>query len=214
MSSEDRKTLDLAAALEDLRRIREVVDRARANHPVRLVARPLLGYALSLGLAVIAFGVAGEVALRYGRGDLIWALGGALLVAAWLGKLVLIDAASRRVGYDIVSVLRETFTRDYLRILVPGAFSIALAGQALHTLGGDHLILGFVLAACGALLIPLTAAIALEEWALMGVWMFLSGAAAMGVFPGRPFLTLAVCWGGALVVGAVLLRSRFPALPR
>lgn len=162
---------ELADALEQLRQIRRAADAARSNHPLRLVARPLLVYGVVLGVGVGAFGVAAQLAL--GRGapllglppeELVWGLALLLLAVAAVAKLAVLDAVGRRHGIDITTVLRATFTPRYLEIVVPGVATIALGCVGLHVLGGDALILGFALAGFGALVVPLGAAVALPEW--------------------------------------------------
>lgn len=209
---------DLAAAIEDLRHIRRSLDTARSNHPLRVVARPLLGYSIVLGLFVIAFGVGAQLLLNRNGGALFgmapeefgWIVAGLLLVVAGIAKLAVVDAASRRAGYDVVAVLRATYTTAYLQIMIPGALLVVLGSVALDQLGGDALILGFASAGFGALVIAVSTSVALPEWSLFGGLLFLLGAVSMFALPQWPFYALAVCWGGTLVTGGLVLRRRFP----
>ncbi|MFQ5514483.1 MAG: hypothetical protein ACE5FG_08575 [Myxococcota bacterium] len=213
---------ELARALEDLRQIREVVDRVRAHHPVRMVARPWLGLCVVVGVIVVAFGVGAQLALDYGGESVlglspvgfVWVLGAVLAVGLQIAKLMVIDAASRRVGYDLSAVLRSVFTADYVRIVLPGALLLLLGSLGLHSVDGDDLILGFVLAGVGALLIPLSGAIALPECSIFGVLLLIGGGLAMFTFPEWPFYKLAAVWGGTLILGALLLRPRLTAPAR
>jgi hypothetical protein len=212
---------EVVAALEDLRRIREAIDAAQATHPMRLVARPWLTYAAVVGVVVVAFSVGaqllldrGEPVLGFMPSTIVWVLGALLLVIAQVAKLAVIGQASQRAGYNLTEVILATYKPDYLRILIPGVLTIALGSVALAYLGGDAMIVGFAIATFGALVIPLASTIALNELGVVGALMFLLGAIAMFAIPEWPFYTLAATWGVALIVGGLVARTRFPAVPK
>jgi len=210
------ETPDLRTALEDVHRIRELVDRTRGSHPIRQILRPLLIMSIIIGPIMAIYGIASQLILDAARVTIwgmskttfLWIMGGAMGLLIGSLKTMLPFATLPRGDQEYSRILKKIFTLDYGRIILP---ILSLAGAACLLAiqaGSPHQVFGLVTAAIGAIWIAAPLAFPLPEVSRGGVFLLIGGIVALFVWPEYPFFKLAAIWGLALVgIGLAGLRS-------
>ena len=211
---------DIQAALEDLHRIREVVDRAHEGHPLRRIARPMMLYTMIAGIASAVFGVTAQLILVSGAESIVGLRPelavGVLAVLFAVGALIVknyaITSSSRKIGFDLNVVLRSIFNPSYLRVVL-GVFTLVALGIAGLLLNdGGHMVLGLLTVGVGTVWAITPILFPIREFSYLGYSMIVLGALAMFLFPEWTFYKLAVIWGLPLSLGGLILYRRFPKL--
>lgn len=212
---------EVKAALDDLRRIREVVDVVSDEHPMRRIARPLMLYTMIAGLSFAVFGVVAQLVLDSEAESIaglspvgaVWVLGAVFLGATAAVKNTVFVVISRRAGYDVDVLLRSIFNSAYRRVILGIFFLMALGTAALVVVGAESMILGLITAATGAVWFILPAVLPIKEFTWLGASLMVLGGLSMFLYPEWTFYKLSVIWGLPLTVGGLLLYRRFPPLP-
>jgi len=212
---------EVREALEDLRRIREVIDESEETHPLRLVMRPLMLFAALMGPPVIAFGMAAEWIVDRGEplfglspAAVIWIIAGVTVLIATVAKSMIIASTSRRAGYDVTHIYRALFSRDWVRLVLPTFVLTLLASTTLAAAGEASAILGVVTVGVGGIWISYGTIFPLRELSGLGMVLMALGVAATFLFPEWTFYKLAAIWGVCFSIGGAVLYRRFPPLPR
>lgn len=207
---------EIQAALEDVRRIRTLVQRGQDSRPLWLVMKPLYVFAIVAGPVVAAFAIGAQLIVDHPASRLagltkpaLLGIMGGLLVALSAGLKSLIAAAvSRREGLELSRVLREVFSRHYFRTALPIITLTAAAAASLHQGAQDQAIAGLVSAAFGALLITAPLVVPVRGATAAGLFALLGGVTAMFVLPAYPFYKVAVIWGVALSAVGIMGRRQ------
>lgn len=208
---------DVQAALDDVRRIRELVDRTRDHHPVRLVVGPVVTLLGLLGPVVAAYGVVSQLVLDgriappagLSRAAFLWVLGGITVVGTGALKALVTALTTRKEGYELSRILKQIYGPTWARVFLPTMALAVAASVAAAQLGAPWLIVGLVTGALGAVLVALPIALPLPELTLLGVGLLVSGIASMFVARDAPFYALAVIWGVHLLAAGLVGRRRF-----
>ncbi len=207
---------NIRAALEDVNRIRELVDRTRGSHPVRQILRPLLITCIIVGPIIAVYGIASQLILdRAGvtiwgipKVTLLWIMGGGVLLTIGALKLMFPFRALKGDEQEYFLILKKIYTLDYGRIILP---ILSLAGAACLLVikaGNPHQVVGLITAAIGAIWIAAPLAFPLPEVSRGGLFLLITGIISLFGWPEYPFFKLAVIWGIALVgIGLIGLRS-------
>ncbi len=207
---------ELRAALEDVRQIRELVDRSRENHPIRFLLRPHI-YLSLLGAPLIAiYGIVSQMVLDsekvivmgLQKNTLLWLLTLAILLVFSGLKGLITLLAVRREEKELSRICREIVGGDYFRIYGPIFVLTAAACIAMFQLGSSQQIVGLICMAVGAIWIAAPLAIPIPEVRGVGVFFLVTGFIAMFVLPDFPFYKLAAIWVvGLLALGITVSRS-------
>lgn len=205
---------DLQEALEDVRQIREVMDKVRLSHPVRQVFRPLMLLGFWGAPLFFSYGWAAQwiysrsSVLGISRTAALWALSIAVLVSFGIAKQILFYRSTRSGGYHPLRFLRRILLIDgYGRVIFAMAgltsFSIAFA----VSIGRPEDAVGFLMMGAGAIFLIAPLAIPIPEISIAGFFGLLAGGISLFVLPGYPFAKFAILMGGwNLIVGWVGLR--------
>lgn len=206
---------ELEAALQDLRRIREVVDSGRDNHPIRLIWHDLLIFSALLGVLFMVFGVLAQLILLYSSTEIlglsstgqVWALGILLFVVGTVLKLYVYHLASKRAGYDMSYVMKTLATGDYMRLMGSVMSMAVVTGVALAISGQSHMLVGLIVMALGfiCLVVPTIFPLRLTT---IGFCYVILGILAMFLLPQWPFYKFAAILGLPMFIGALVGRSR------
>jgi vacuolar-type H+-ATPase subunit I/STV1 len=214
----DQASPTLERALDDLKQIRETLDRGRESHPIRLIGRALMTMSAVIGALIVLYGVVAQLLLSAfpeGVGGLsasaiVWMMSAVMLLASAAAKVTISSAASREAGFDTDRLLRSVMTTDYLRVLVPLYFLTAVAGIGLAGSGRTDMLPGLITVAYGAALVSIPVFLPLGELTVMGGVSLVLGCAAMFAFPEWPFLKVALVLGLPMMIGALAGRRSFP----
>lgn len=217
MPSESEYPVEIKQALEDLKRIREVLavsQKSEPSHPLRIVIRPFMLFSIYFGAVMFAFGVASQLILdqnyRLGQlspATLIWMMAAIVMIAGTVAKNMIIASASRKAGYDLSVIYKEMFTIDYARSILPTFIVTAVAATALGLAGGSDMIFGVITVGIGAVWISYGTIFPFREMTFVGIFLVISGIPSTFFFPEWTFYKLALIWGlGLLVCGAVIYR--------
>ncbi len=210
-------TEDLQAALKDIRLIRELVDRTRESHPIRLILRPHLNLFIISGPIMAIYGIGSQLILDAAEVT-IWGLpknilllimgGMTALLFGVLHAVLLYPIFKKKGAHEYFRIIRKGYYVDYSRIVLPIS-SLAGAACLIAVLPGNpHQIVGLVTAAVGAIWIAMPLALPLPEISRGGVFFLITGIIAIFVWPEYPFFKLAAIWGLGLVgIGFFGLRS-------
>ena len=199
---------ELQSALEDVRQMRDLVDRIRSKHPIRVIFRPLMYYSFVAAGVVVAFGVVAQLALMstsptvlgLPRTTFVWTLGLSLLGLLAASKWTISAVATKRSGYDAQPMLRKLFGTGYLRVIPPIMLLALCAAVALGQAGKAHQIVGVVTIAYGVALVAMPLVWPISEVTTAGLAAIVLGVVAMFVLPEYPFFKLAAIWGPVLTL--------------
>jgi len=218
MTPTDTLPTDLKAAIEDLRRIREVVDASETTHPLRYVARPLLRLTTVFGVLTAAFGIVAQLVLIQGPTVLglstqvfVAALAGLFIGFGGIAKWVVVSASSRKAGYDVLQIVRMVMGPRYMRLVLPSAAIIVVGTSLLVSQGAERFLVPFLTVVIGAVMVEMPLIIPFKETTIPGLVALVLGVLGLFFFTAWPFFQLAVLWGVPFLVAGVLYANRFPA---
>jgi hypothetical protein len=203
---------DLASALEEVRLIRELMQRSQGSSALRRVVRPMLGLGLVFGPAVALFAGTAQWAIDSGRSEILgldrtvflWVLGLAVLVLAGALKLSIALPRARPEGLDLAAIILGAYRPMYLRVALP---TLSLAGVALGVAwqtGASHAAAGIVTMAVGAVMLGIPLVVPMYEMSASGLVLLAGGAVATFVLPEYPFYKIAVLWGASFTILGVV----------
>ena len=195
---------ELQAALEDVRRIRELLDDIGEQNPMRVIMRPIFQLGLAFAPLVLVIGLLsqwvmdapGEEVLGLSKG---WAYGllfGGFAVFGGILKTVIFMREGKRQGIDLSGVWRNVMTTGYFRIIIPiflgAGFICAFLVQHGH---GEHTI-GIFLIAYGIILMEMPFALPVPQVTGLSYAMIVAGGLSLFVWPAYPFYKFALLFGG------------------
>lgn len=195
---------DLQSALENVRRMRDLVDQVRGSHPMRMVMRPMMLYGLAVGPFMVAFCVISQQILDsssnlvwgFTKSTWLWGFGIVFLVANGIIKNYIVSVISRRKGYDLLSVWKKIFNAGYLRIILPLLVILAVGSYIIAPTDQAHMLVGFITVVLASVVIAQPLTMPLPEMTIIGIYMMITGIISLFVLPDYPFYKLAVIWGG------------------
>lgn len=211
---------EIQAALDDVRRVREVMDTVAGNHPFRTIIRPSLLLALYASPLIILYGIGAQWLVdqpgaSYGgwsKTTLLWTSGLFLGVITKGIQFALFAQLSRKQGYDAARFVRRVFWKSgYFRLTFPFSIVCIAGSVALVQAGRADQVIPFVSAGVGALLLAYPIIFPVPEFDTLGPGLFclIGGCIGMFVFPAYSFYKLAILWGG-FCIWCGLLSFRFP----
>ena len=202
---------ELAEALEDIRQIRDVMEKIRVSHPVRAVIRPALLLGLWSAPWFLAYGILAQWALRLqgeyaGLGSTGWlwvihigAFAPFSFIKTWLYKRKLAQSSD----YDgLMSFMRRIVLESgYIRIL--GALMTFFGVSTWLLIQGHqaHHIVSLVCLAIGGVFLLAPLALPFPEFTMPALFFLLCGLLSLFFFPAYPFSKLGVffCFGFGLM---------------
>jgi hypothetical protein len=199
---------DLASALEEVRLIRELLQRSEGSPSLRRVLRPLLALGLVFGPVMAVFAGVAQWAIDSGRPEILgvdrtvflWLLGLISIVGAGALKLVVALPRARQEGLDLAGLVLRTYRPVYLRVALPTVILAGVAVVAVCQAGASHAVAGIVTAAVGAVMLGIPLVVPMPAMTVCGLLLLGGGAASAFVLPGFPFYKIAVVWGIAFTV--------------
>ena len=203
---------DLQSALDEVRRIRDLVERTRMSHPIRYLLRPLMFYVIALAPLVVIYGIVSQWildaetdnVLGLSKDTLLWVFGAASLVFISVIKAVVPWIAFHRDEQELLRILRKIYTADYFRVVLPVVCLAAAACVAMAQAGNAHQIMGLITAAVGVVWMMATLMFPLPEYPPISIFLIVTGILSIFILPAYPFYKLAVVWGIALFALGIL----------
>lgn len=211
---------ELQTALDDVRRMREVMDAVAGNHPMRQLIRPSLLVALYAAPLIIAYGIwaqwvvdqPGTTLWGWSKTAVLWTVGLVFMVVSKGIQLALFAQLSRAKGYNASRFFGKIFwSSGYVRLTVPVVLMCVVASVAFAQAGRADQIVPLVSMGVGALLLayPLIFPVLEFNTEGPGLYCLLGGGISMFVFPAYTFYKLAILWGG-FCIWCGLISFRFP----
>ena len=194
---------EVQSALDDVQRIRDLLDSSHRDHPLRRIFRPLTLLGFFFGPLVIGFGIWMQWVYGSGRAEILgfdrttvlWLLGGSAMLLTGVAKLVIFRFGAVREGFGLAGFFRRVYSLGYLRILVAIASVVGVSCVVVAELGRPDMIVGLITLGFGALLIALPVVLPLPETSSLGVFFLVGGALAVFLLPAYPFYKVAALWG-------------------
>ncbi len=209
-------TKDLQDAIEDIRLIRELVDRTRGSHPIRQILRPHLNFFMIIGPIMAIYGIGSQlildaanvIILGLPKNIILLIIGGITALLLSILKVALFSPIFGFDAHEYIRNWRKVVTVDYFRIVLPISSLAGAACLIAIITGNPHQIVGLITAAIGAIWIAMPLALPLPEISRGGVFLLITGIIAIFVWPEYPFFKLAAIWGlGFVGIGFFGLRS-------
>lgn len=190
-------------ALEDVRRIRTLLDTSRRSSALRRVFRPVMLFGFFLGPVLALFALflewvshrPGTTLWGLGKAELMWIAGGAWMLVNGVVKMVVFRVSARREGFSLGAFMKRIYRADYLRLLVPLGIFSALLCVVVSRLEAPGMITGILFLTFGLLWVMLPLALPIPESPVLGWFFVVGGALALFVLPSYPFLKAAVLGG-------------------
>jgi hypothetical protein len=207
---------ELEAALEDIKRIREVIQETRQRNPIQILMGPMFMLGLSFAPLFILAGIAGQLIYQTPGPDVwgypkSWAIGaliGLVIVTSSLIKVSRARTVSKQHGYQYWAIWKQLFTTGYPRIAFPIIVMMVVTSIYLYQLGQGHQIIGIIGMASGCILLAAPLALPLPETRNLGIAFLTSSALSLFVLPTYPFYKMSVIWGlGCLWMAWIAMRG-------
>lgn len=208
---------ELRNALDDVRRIREVIEETKESQPIRALMRPLMIYALVVSPVVVVYGLVaqwlmdaqGEVFWGLHKTSLQWLFGGALLVLLGAVKWLVAARAARQNGHEMTKIWRKMlFGLGYYRIVVTMLVLIGVLVWTFVEIGQAHRIAGLICLLSGVIMFLMPLALPLPEMSGAGLFLMVAGAIGLFVWPAYPFYKVAGIFGtGCVWIGLAGFRN-------
>ncbi|MBU51525.1 MAG: hypothetical protein CL920_22775 [Deltaproteobacteria bacterium] len=206
----------LTMAMEDVRRIREVLDDVRGDSAVRAVLRPSLVLGFFLAPIIILYGVfaqwlfdsEGVLLWEWHRKTWLWVFSSAMIVSTGLIKWTVLSIASWNQGFTGFSVWRKILLelRYYRVTTIAIGLLVTLSVYCVH-IGHVESIVGMVVLVSGAICFLIPLVLPLDEMTPVGLAMFVVGVVCLFYWPAYPFYKVAAVYGGTCIwIGLVGLR--------
>ncbi len=204
---------DAKQAIEDLRRIRKLVENTRVSAFIKHLISTLRPLMALLGVLLAAALVGMQLLLDLGPATILgmgkttalWVIGAVITVLMAAGKTIAFGIIGRREGYSLGRVIAELYTGDYFKVALlwipvgaAGAAALILTGAGEATVGFISACLAGAIASVGLTVIPI------RNFVVLGLGALVLGIAAMFLLPGYPFLKIAVIWGLPLIAAGLV----------